>query len=260
MTCSAVSNLGNFTNSAPYYWDRPRYDPKLLDMLSLLIRNCFPKPTVADVGAGTGLLTRELAARAFAGTAIEPNDTMRQEGIRHSDPGFAFRWIKGSGEATGLDDQSVDWLLMGNAFHWTDMDAALREFRRVLTPGGFFTPIWVMLDTEYDETVQSIDRLLSETIPSFSRHSDVVLEFIKNLGAAPSDISEHRIFLESRHSEVMSRDRYLNMWRSRNDLQSALNAQEWEGVIQRISELLIEDRVILKLRTYSWIFGQGGSG
>ncbi|WP_158237621.1 class I SAM-dependent methyltransferase [Bradyrhizobium forestalis] len=228
-------------------------------MLSLLIRNCFPNPAVADVGAGTGLLTRELAARAFAGTAIEPNDTMRQEGIRHSESGFPFRWLHGSGEATGLADQSIDWLLMGNAFHWTDMDAALREFRRVLTPGGFFTPIWVMLDTEYDPTVQSIDHLLSETVPSFSRHSDVVLEFINNLGAATSDFSEHRIFLDSRHSEVMSKDRYLNMWRSRNDLQSALNAQEWDSAIQRISGLLIEDRVVLKLRTYTWIFGQGVS-
>ncbi|MDE5457575.1 methyltransferase domain-containing protein [Bradyrhizobium sp. CSA112] len=256
MTLSALSTLGNFTNSASYYDDRPRYDPRVLDMLSLLIRERFPGPAVADVGAGTGLLTRELAARGFAGTAIEPNDVMREEGIRHSDLNFPFRWLKGSGEATGLAGQSADWLLMGNAFHWTDIENALREFRRVLRPGGFFTPIWVMLDTDRDATLQSVDRLLADAIPSFSRHSDVVLHFINSLSTGMSDFSDHRVFLDSHHSEVMSKERYLNMWRSRNDLQSALNPREWEIVIKKVEELLVEEEVVLKLRTYAWVFGQ----
>lgn len=254
MTSSAVATLGNFTNSATYYDDRPRYDEKIMDMLSLIIRERFPTPAVADVGAGTGLLTRELAARGFAGTAIEPNDVMREEGIRHSDLSFPFRWLKGRGEETGLSHESTDWLLMGNAFHWTDREAAMREFRRVLRSGGVFTPIWVMLDTNRDATVQAIDRLLAGAHPSFSRHSDVVLNFIDSLSRHDSGFSEHRVFLDSRHSEVMSKERYLNMWRSRNDLQSALNTRDWEALIEKINRLLAEEKVVLKLRTYVWIF------
>ncbi|MDW9782607.1 methyltransferase domain-containing protein [Sinorhizobium meliloti] len=254
MTMASISKLGNFTNSASYYDDRPRYDSRVLDMLSLLIRERFPEPSVADIGAGTGLLTRALAAQGFSGMAVEPNDAMREEGIRHSDVGFPFQWREGGGEATGLDQESTDWLLMGNAFHWTKVETALGEFHRVLRPGGYFTPIWVMLDSEHDEMVQSVDRLLREAIPSFSRHSDVVLKFIEGLGSIGCNFSDGRVFLDSRHTEIMSRARYLNMWRSRNDVQSALPHHRWEAVIDEIGRLLVREDVVLNLRTYAWIF------
>lgn len=256
MTTANLATLGDFTHSATYYTARARYDDLTLDYIASVIRTAHSSPNVADVGAGTGILTRELASRALSGVAVEPNDAMRTEGVKQSPPGFAFRWLKGSAEATNLPDQSVDWLLMGNAFHWANLAAAAKEFRRILRPAGFFTPVWVLLDTDRDPTVQRIDRLLANAIPGFSRHSGNILNFIHSLrefeGGALS--ASTRTFLDTSHTDLMSKSRYLTMWQSRNDVQSALPPDEWSKVMSRIDEAVTDDPVTLHLRTYAWIF------
>jgi ubiquinone/menaquinone biosynthesis C-methylase UbiE len=49
----------------------------------------------------------------------------------------AVRYAEGSAEALPLPDSSVSvvWSI-GSVHHWADLDAALQEARRVLTPGG----------------------------------------------------------------------------------------------------------------------------
>ena len=48
----------------------------------------------------------------------------------------------GRAEAIPLPDQSVDAVLAGQAAHWFDLDRALPEIARVLTPGGVFAGLW----------------------------------------------------------------------------------------------------------------------
>jgi SAM-dependent methyltransferase len=50
--------------------------------------------------------------------------------------------VEGSAEALPLPDQSVDAVLCGQAMHWFDMDRALPEIARVLTPGGVLAGLW----------------------------------------------------------------------------------------------------------------------
>src|ERR1700677_1865389 len=63
---------------------------------------------IADVAAGTGLLTEIFLAAGFAVTAIEPNDEMRAAcaSLEHRYP--KLRCVAGTAEATGLADGSVD--------------------------------------------------------------------------------------------------------------------------------------------------------
>lgn len=94
---------------------------------------------IADVGAGTGKLTENLVNLQCPvhGFAVEPNDAMREEGVKLFGNSTKIIWKEGSAESTGLEDSSVDWVLMGSSFHWTDAPKAMKEFYRILKPGGF---------------------------------------------------------------------------------------------------------------------------
>jgi len=94
---------------------------------------------VADVGAGTGKLTATLVGLGAEVTAVEPDPQMLAE-LRRAMP--AVRSVPGSAEEIPLPDASLDAVLAGQAMHWFDMDRALPEIARVLTPGGVLAGLW----------------------------------------------------------------------------------------------------------------------
>ncbi len=88
---------------------------------------------VADVGAGTGKLTRLLVGRGLAVMAIEPDAAMLELLSTNCPDVIA---IRAPAEQLPLDDASVDAVLVGQAWHWFDHHRAVAEVRRVLRPGG----------------------------------------------------------------------------------------------------------------------------
>jgi SAM-dependent methyltransferase len=86
---------------------------------------------VADIGAGTGIMSRLIADATTAGggqvIAIEPNPAMRAA----AEPHARVEWREGTGEATGLPSGSVDIVVCAQAFHWMRPTAALAEFARI---------------------------------------------------------------------------------------------------------------------------------
>jgi SAM-dependent methyltransferase len=98
-----------------------------------------PGRTVLDLAAGTGKLTRLLAASGARIIAVEPVREMRTE-LERQVPGVVA--VDGTAERIPLEDDSVDAVTVGQAFHWFDADAALREIHRVLRPGGGLALIW----------------------------------------------------------------------------------------------------------------------
>ena len=71
--------LGDFSKQAEAYRRaRPTYPAALIDQLASdagLVRG----DPVADFGAGTGIMTALLVERGFIVSAIEPNETMRNQ-------------------------------------------------------------------------------------------------------------------------------------------------------------------------------------
>jgi SAM-dependent methyltransferase len=89
---------------------------------------------IADIGAGTALLTRRFAGRAGCVVAVEPNAAMRRW-AQAENPALAI--VAGSAEALPLANQSVELITVGQALHWFQAEPARAEFRRILKPGGW---------------------------------------------------------------------------------------------------------------------------
>lgn len=124
--------------AAAYERGRPGYPAGAIEWLRTEL-GLRPGRTVADVGAGTGKLTRELFASGAMVVAVEPVPGMRSV-LEQVVPGA--RVIDGTAEATGLTDESVDAVTVAQAFHWFDIPRTLTEFHRVLSVGGRFAVIW----------------------------------------------------------------------------------------------------------------------
>ncbi|MFG2038995.1 class I SAM-dependent methyltransferase [Dactylosporangium sp. NPDC048998] len=93
---------------------------------------------IVDLGAGTGILTRQLAELGHRVIAVEPDDEMRRQIGGDARPGSAT--------AIPLGDATQDAVTAGQAYHWFAGEPAHAEIVRVLRPGGFFVPIWNVRD------------------------------------------------------------------------------------------------------------------
>jgi SAM-dependent methyltransferase len=114
-----------------YVAGRPSYPAAAIDALFEGLGD--PSEIVAaDLGAGTGISSRLMAARGARVIAIEPNDAMRAA----AEPDPNVEWRAGTAEHTGLIEAEADLVTAFQAFHWFDRVAALDEIVRILRPGG----------------------------------------------------------------------------------------------------------------------------
>ncbi len=120
---------------------RPKYPLEIIDFLEK--KAILAKSTViADIGSGTGILTKIFLDHGNQVYGVEPNKDMREaaERILHNYSNFSS--FEGSAESTGLDDKSIDIIIAGQAFHWFDVEKAKKEFKRILKPNGYVILIW----------------------------------------------------------------------------------------------------------------------
>ncbi len=120
---------------------RPGYPLAILDLLAAKC-GLTAAATVADVGSGTGILTRMLLGAASRVYGVEPNHEMRAAGERLLAGHPNFTSVAGAAEATTLPAGSIQIITAGQAFHWFDRLPARREFQRILQPGGWVVLLW----------------------------------------------------------------------------------------------------------------------
>jgi SAM-dependent methyltransferase len=111
-----------------YELGRPGYAEAALDAVGLPA-----DAVVLDLAAGTGKLTRQLVPRYARVLAVEPLEGMRAVLERVVPEAEA---LAGTADAIPLEDDTVDAVFVGEAFHWFSSSETLAEIARVLRPGG----------------------------------------------------------------------------------------------------------------------------
>ena len=120
---------------------RPNYPEKIVKILEEKI-NLDKDKTIADIGSGTGISSKLFLKNDYKVTGVEPNKEMR-EAAQQLLSGFAkFKSVNGTAEKTNLQDESIDVIFCGQAFHWFDKEKSKIEFNRMLKKNGNIVLVW----------------------------------------------------------------------------------------------------------------------
>ena len=159
--------------AALYSKYRPGYPKEILDILGSEI-GFSRDATVADIGSGTGLLSKLFLQNGNTVYGVEPNDEMRShaEQTLSTFPGFIS--IRGRAESSTLKDASIDLITVGQALHWFDRDPTIREFARILKTNGHLCVLYNDRNIDdpfmqgYEAVVQSHARDRAEVLDVWS--------------------------------------------------------------------------------------------
>ncbi len=155
---------------------RPTYPKDVLEFLRDEL-DLAPAAVVADIGSGTGILSRLFLDNGNLVYGVEPNPAMRQAAeslLRGYD---RFCSVAGRAEGTDLPAHSIDFVVVGQAFHWFEVEAAQAEFRRILKHGAWAVLIWNSRRTDGTEFLQAYEQFLRRWCPGYeevsSRYANV---------------------------------------------------------------------------------------
>ena len=204
-----------------YEKTRPEYPAEAVDWLVPA-----DAKTVLDLGAGTGKLTRALAARGLEVFAVDPSPKMLDQ-LRVAVPGATVS--VGSAEDIPLADASVDAILVGQAWHWVDQEAALPSVARVLRPGGTLGLIWNLRD----DRVPWIERLTTVMHPA---EGEIFMETGRIDRGAFGELESANF----EWSQDFTREELLDLVRSRSYFITAGEAEQ-ASILRGINELLDTD-------------------
>jgi SAM-dependent methyltransferase len=157
-----------------YERGRPGYAEEALDALGLPA-----SAVVLDLAAGTGKLTRQLVPRFARVLAVEPLEGMRAQ-LERIVPGAEV--LAGTAESIPLEDDAVDAVFVGEAFHWFGNEVAVAEIARVLRPGGTLA---VLFNRRDGELVPRLPQSARDTLDELSLKKPPEVTVSSGLWRAP---------------------------------------------------------------------------
>lgn len=223
--------LGDFSEQADAYSrSRPGYPPEMLSLLCAHVR-LQKGDAVADIGAGTGLFTRLLSGHGWRVTAVEPNAAMRVRAPELPD----VTWCDGTFEATGLATDSQRWVIAAQAFHWAVPERALPELCRLLQPGGSLTALWNNRENERSPVLAWTQAAIRRYVPDYDEtyRDGCSAELLTSTGDF-ADVVCHEVH----HVVSMSRERYLDLWRSHNHVNEQAGPQRFAALLAELTAYL----------------------
>jgi SAM-dependent methyltransferase len=177
---------------------RPSYPAEAVDAVVADLR-LPPGATVLDLAAGTGKFTRLLVERGVRCVAVEPVSAMRRTLSKMSPQVWAFN---GTAEDIPLETESVDGVVVAQAFHWFRADDALAEIHRVTKPGARLALVWNARDIRVD-WVRRVTELIDpygEGEVRVPRYRDAEVAWRPAMERTPlfAQVAEHEFAYEQR--------------------------------------------------------------
>ena len=169
MIKNPTTRFSNRVNNYLKY--RPHYPTEIINYLKQSIQ--FNKnQVVADIGSGTGFLTKLFLENGNTTYGVEPNAPMRSAAEIYLEDYNNFISIDGTAEASTLPDQSIDIISVAQAFHWFDVPKTKKEFLRILKPNGLVVLVWNQRQNEASDFM----KVYLQFIKTYSSHSRKVTE------------------------------------------------------------------------------------
>jgi SAM-dependent methyltransferase len=136
----AAERLANSFGAEATRYDRtrPAYPGELIAKLVA----ATPGPRVAEVGCGTGVLSRQLQAAGLDVLGVEHDERMAEFARR---TGVTVEVAKF--ETWDPAGREFDAVVAGQSWHWVDAETGPAQVARVLRPGGVFVGLWHVFGT-----------------------------------------------------------------------------------------------------------------
>ena len=194
-----MTNTEKFSGLAEVYTQyRPTYPKEFIDYLYNEV-GLTSDSVIADIGSGTGKLSKELLAMGSKVICVEPNADMRFIAERELSIYPNFISIGASAEETTLADGSVDFITVAQAFHWFDKDSFKLECRRILRSSGKVIIVYNTIVNDENviggQVSQKRDKIYMRLCPNFhGRAGGIATEGIKAFESFfNNDIYETRV-------------------------------------------------------------------
>ena len=150
-----MANEHNFSGKAQFYNSRPTYPQECIDYLV----NKFglsSNNVIADVGAGTGILTKPFLNMGCSVYAVEPNDDMFAELSKNLSQYPNVILLKTSAEKNDVPEHSCDAVVVGTAFHWFDKDKFRAKCERILKNKQYIAILRIANNSDADKRIEEI--------------------------------------------------------------------------------------------------------
>ena len=182
-----TSTVERFSNRVENYIKyRPGYPREVLDLFKNEM-GLREDSIIADIGSGPGISARIFLENGNIVYGVEPNDGMRAaaEKILKGFPNF--KSCDGTAENTGLPDDSVDFVIAAQAFHWFDPQKSHQEFERILKGDGHIVLIWNERRTDTTPFLREYEQFLLGYANDYTlvRHENVNQESLNAFFGVP---------------------------------------------------------------------------
>ena len=224
----------DYTVLAKNYDLRADYSKILIKKILKRIK-CQKNYPVADIGAGTGKLTKVLCENNLIVHAVEPNQNMRFYGEKNTKNFMNINWSIGTGENSKLNSSSIYCVFFGSSFNVVNYKKTLREIKRVLIKNGYFCCIWNHRNLK-NLHQKRIEKIILKSIPNY-KYGDRRVDYKKIL---EKENSLTRVLkITEKFNAKIKKNSFIKAWKSHGTLmRNCKDINQFNKIINEITKYI----------------------